>query len=430
MGQWEKRAEALKWESGRFSLPFTLFNKYSGVSLRNLKGIIKNRVSGVLKKIKREEKGLSFEKQRLYSHKLSSSVNRGPPVKRFSESSKKFISFLNNNGSSNNKRFLNNIRFSKLFFILFIMLFIFSLLLLLPACKKASSVIDNSSSGGPVFITVDDTFSGQQLDVPVNIECGGMVYEKKTTGGNLTFEIDKPEHCTIKVNFSNSLANKNDDYIPAVLENAGLQGEDNIHIDIVKKQDLNPKGYSWKDLIDAYRGRGRNGTNQVWVKQPKYWIVWDDNHVLDKYSDPRNNEVFNNIMKGFKAIQEYTNGFIKAPPRDKVEIRYDGTAPDYSINFTITKGRAYEKDWANSNDELIRSGAGAGPYAEVDTRGELVSSVQGGDNEAPVESVFMGDVVNSLDKIWGRFNYLKRETGSRIVLDGAYGHLYEIRKIK
>ncbi len=336
----------------------------------------------------------------------------------------KNISFLNNNGSS------NNIRSSKLFFILFILLFSSSLLLLLPACKKASSVIDNSSSGGTVYLTVDDTFSGQPLDVPVNIECGGMVYEKKTNGGNLTFEIDKPQHCTIKVNFSNSLANKNDDYIPAVLENVGLQAEDNIHIDIVKKQDLNPKGYSWKDLIDAYRGRGRNGTNQVWVTEPKYWIVWDINHVLDKYEDKYHNEVFNNIMKGFKAIQEYTNGFIKAPPRDKVEIRYDGMAPDYSINFTITKGRAYEKDWANSNDELIRSGAGAGPLDDVDTRGELVSSVQGGDNESAVYTVFDGFPMNDVDRIWGRFNYRKREPGSRIVLDGPYGHLYEIRKIK
>ena len=414
MGQWEKRAEALKWEGGRFSLPIVLLNKYSGISLRNLKGIIKNRVSGVLKRFKREEKGLSFEKQRLYSHKLSYSVNRGPPENRFSESSKMFNSFLNNNG------------FSKLFLILFIILFIFSF----SACKKASPVIDDSTKGGPVFITVDDTFSGQQLDVPVNIECGGMVYEKKTEGGMLKFDIDKPEQCTIKVNFSNSLANKNDDYIPAVLENAGLQGEDNIHIDIVKKQDLNPKGYSWKDLINAYRGKELDGLNQVWVTQPKYWIVWDINHVLDKYEDKYHNEIMNNIMEGFKAIEEYTNGFIRTPPRDKVEIRYDGTAPDYSINFTITKGRAYAKDWANSNDELIKSEAGANPkfnYGDF-VRAELVSSVQGGDNESACHSVFRSGDMNEIDKIWGQFNYYKRETGSRIVLDGPYGHLYEIRK--
>ncbi len=415
MGQWEKRTEAVKWESGRFSLPITLFNKFSGVSLRNLKGIIKNRVSGLLKRFKRGEKGLSFEKQRLYSHKLSSSVNRGPPVNRFSESSNKFISPLNNNS------------FSKISLILFILLFLSSLLLLLPACKKASSV-DNSPVGGPVYLRVDDTFSGQPLDVPVNIECGGMVYEKKTEGGNLTFEIDKPEQCTIKVNFSNSLANKNDDYIPAVLENAGLQGEDNIHIDIVKKQDLNPKGYSWKDLINAYRGKELDGLNQVWVKQPEKWVVYDPHHKLDEYKDKYHNEVMNNIMEGFKAIEEYTNGFIRAPSRDKVEIRYDGMAPDYSINFTITSGDAYEKDYANSNDELIRSGAGT--TARYDTSGELCASVQGGDNESAIITVFDGGhELNEVDRIWGRFNYKKREPGSRIVLDGSYGHLYEIRKL-
>ncbi len=420
MGQWEKKAEALKWESGRFSLPITLFNKFSGVSLRNLKGIIKNRVSGLLKRFKRGEKGLSFEKQRLYSHKLSSSVNRGPPVNRFSESSNKFISPLNNNS------------FSKISLILFILLFLSSLLLLLPACKKASSV-DNSPVGGPVYLRVDDTFSGQQLDVPVNIECGGMVYEKKTEGGNLTFEIDKPEQCTIKVNFSNSLANKNDDYIPAVLENAGLQGEDKIHIDIVKKQDLNPKGYSWRDLIDAYRGRGRNGTNQVWVKQPEKWVVYDPNHVLKGYSDPKHNEVFNNIMEGFKAIEEYTNGFIRAPPRDKVEIKYvEEKIPQGTIGFVITDGEAWELDDANSNDELIRSGAGANPKFNYGSTviAELVSSIQGGDNESACPSVFVEYEISDVDRMWGRFNYLKREPGSRIVLDGPYGHLYEIRKIK
>ena len=410
MGQWEKRAEAVKWESGKYSLPITLLNKYLGISLKNLKGIIKNRVSGVLKRIKRGGKGVSFEKQRLNSHKMSFSVKRGPPEKRFSESKSSFFIYKS---------------FSKVFLILFIILFIsfFS------ACKKASPV-DNSPVGGPVYISVDDTFSGQQLDVPVDIECGGMVYEKKTEGGMLKFDIDKPEQCTIKVNFSNSLANKNDDYIPAVLENAGLQAEDNIHIDIVKKQDLNPKGYSWKDLLNAYRGGVSPGINQVWVKQPEKWVVYDPHHVLKGYSDPKHNEVFNNIMEGFKAIEEYTNGFIRAPSRDKVEIRYDGMAPDYSINFTITSGDAYEKDYANSNDELIRSGAGCMYDNPGYMIGELCASVQGGDNESGSEPVFNTGKMTETDRIWGRFNYIKREPGSIMVLDGPYGHLYEIREIK
>ncbi len=425
MGQWEKRAEAVKWEGGRFSLPITLFNKYSGVSLRNLKGIIKNRVSGVLKKIKREEKGLSFEKQRLYSHKLSSSVNRGPPVNKFSESSNMFNSFLKNN------RFSNNKKFSKLFVILFIILFIFSF----SNCKKNNNITPHNDfipdpTGGPVTVCVRDTFDGGSLsNIPITFD-GTAHYEGKTDGsGCFTFEINSPVSGNLKINFSNSETSRNHDYIPSVYEGIAFSGDNNINIDIVKKQDLNPKGYSWKDLIEAYRGRELDGLNQVWVTEPKYWIVWDDNHVLDKYSDPRNNEVFNNIMKGFKAIQEYTNGFIKAPPRDKVEIRYDGMAPDYSINFTITKGRAYEKDWANSNDELICSEAGAPSYDTSDMIGELCASVQGGDNESAIYTVFDGFPMNDVDRIWGRFNYKKREPGSRIVLDGPYGHLYEIRKL-
>ena len=83
MGQWEKRVEAIRWEGGRYSLPIELLNKYSGVSLRNLKGIIKKRGNSFLNRIKRGRKGVSFEKQRLGSHKLSFSVKRGPPEKDF-----------------------------------------------------------------------------------------------------------------------------------------------------------------------------------------------------------------------------------------------------------------------------------------------------------------------------------------------------------
>ncbi len=63
---------------------------------------------------------------------------------------------------------------------------------------------------------------------------------------------------------------------------------------------------------------------------------------------------------------------------------------------------------------------------------KLCASVQGGDNEAPnIVSVVTGaNKITEYDKIWGQFNYYKRETGSRIVLDGPYGHLYEIRKRK
>ena len=139
-------------------------------------------------------------------------------------------------------------------------------------------------------------------------------------------------------------------------------------------------------------------------------------------------------MEGFKAIEEYTDGFIKAPSRDKVEIRHDGSAPDYSINFEITDEGAWAAEWANDYDEIIKSAGGATKYAEVDTRGELVSSVQGGDNEAPnVVSVVTGaNKITEYDKIWGKFNYKKREPGSRMVSPhwtdrNPYGFLFETR---
>ncbi len=38
--------------------------------------------------------------------------------------------------------------------------------------------------------------------------------------------------------------------------------------------------------------------------------------------------------------------------------------------------------------------------------------------------------INPIDKTWGRFNYQLREPGSSFVIDGQYGHMYEIRIYK
>ncbi len=105
-------------------------------------------------------------------------------------------------------------------------------------------------------------------------------------------------------------------------------------------------------IVGAYRGRGNGGLNQVWVTKPEKWIVYDPNNVLKQYSDPKNNEVFNNIMEGFRAIEDYTNGFIIAPSKDKVEINNDPnySLPDGAISFEITDGDAYAGDFVNSNN--------------------------------------------------------------------------------
>ena len=137
-------------------------------------------------------------------------------------------------------------------------------------------------------------------------------------------------------------------------------------------------------------------------------------------------------MQGFKAIQEYTDGFIKSPPRDKVEIRYvEEKIPQGTIGFIITDGEAWAFDEENSYDEIIRSGAGT--TARYDTSGELCASVQGGDNESYLTTIFDGgQKFKDIDKIWGKFNYKKREPGSRILSPqwgnlNPYGFLFETR---
>ena len=304
-------------------------------------------------------------------------------------------------------------------------LLILFLLFLFSACKSHN---DNPvSQSFSIRVYVSDTFDNGSLDnIPVTLECGGIVYDKVTRGGFTRIDLDNPANCTLKVNFSNQAGTQNSEYIPSVIENLTLTGGNDIRIDIVRKSYLNPEGYKWKDLIDAYRGRNKGGVNQVWTKQPSRWIVGDPNHVLDKYPDKYNNPIMDNIMKGFDAIQEYTNGFIIAPPRDKIEI-YNGTTPSGNvIAFEITDGRAYEDEDVNSNNEIYNSWAGTSGRSKEGTIMELTSSVQGGDNDSTV-GVFNTGKISPLDKTWGEFNYNKREPGSKIVLNGQYGHLYELR---
>jgi len=300
-------------------------------------------------------------------------------------------------------------------------------------CKKHNDIVN--PVGGPVRVYVEDTFTNSSLnDIPVTLECNGNVMEGKTSGGIVTFDLDNVYTCNIKINFSNSQASRDNDYVASVVERMGLTGGEDINIDIVRKDDINPSGYNWKELLNVYRGRDNRPdyTNQVWVKQPEKWVVYDPHGYLKQYADKKNNPIFNNIMKGFKAIQEYSNGFIKAPSRTEVEIRYETKHwVENGVFFEITDGRAYEADDENSNDEIIRSGAGARYTGCYDMFGELVSSVQGGDNEGgSFESVVGGTgYVTEIDKIWGNFNYYKRKPGDKFFLDGEYGHLYEVRKI-
>ena len=343
------------------------------------------------------------------------------------------------------------------FFIVVILFLLFSFV----SCKTEDDA-ENEPTSFKIYGRITDTFTGKPIsgvDVKVKVRNGGEYETESDENGNYELTVDRngieTQSFLLKVYYN--FSREKSDYIPSVLTKSGEESDEvssyanikedtKIDIDLVKKYDIFLKDTikylkerlsvdeetAIEEIILAYRGQELSGLNQVWVKKPEYWIVWDDNHVLDQYPDPKHNIVFNNIMEGFKAIEEYTDGFIKAPSRDKVEIRYEGMAPDYSINFTITEGRAYEKDWANSNDEIIRSGAGTGPSPSSDVYiEELTSSVQGGDNDGYV-GVFNKGSISKLDKVLGKFNYKKREPGSRILSPNwtdrnPYGFLFETR---
>ena len=297
-------------------------------------------------------------------------------------------------------------------------------------CGNGTSQI---SRGGEVVISVTSTFHGNSLNnIPVTFECVGFTYEAKTQGGISRVQLDDVKTCNIKINFANSQATKNENYIPAVIEETPLTGGENIEIDLAERNILNPNGqYRWKDLLDAYRGRDHiDGVNQVWTNQPSRWVVFDPNRILKGYPDPKNNPLFENIMAGFRAIEEYTNGFIQAPSRDEVEIRYtEEKFVNFMIAFVITDGEKWELDVGSTGGDILRSGAATDPGDGKSVIEMLTASVQGGDNKGNV-GVFNSGEIKPIDKTWGRFNYFKRKPGDKFYLNGPYGHLYEVRKIE
>ena len=292
------------------------------------------------------------------------------------------------------------------------------------ACSKTSPA---QPAGGTVRVRVTDTETGSALNnIPVTLDCYGEEFDAKTQGGIAKFEINAPKQCTLEVNMTNSQVRFNNAYIPSIVENIGLSGGEQIEIDIVREDYLNPNKHNWNYLLNAYRGKNNGGVNQVWVTQPDKWIVYDPHGYLKKYSDPKNNPIFNNIMEGFKAIEQYTRGFIKAPSPDEVIIKYkEEKIPNGAVGFIITDGEAWEMDDENSNNEIIRSGAGpTGHYTIIE---ELTSSVQGGDNDSDI-GVFNKGVIKLIDLHWGRFNYWKRKPGDVFRLHYKGYKIVEVRK--
>ncbi len=294
-------------------------------------------------------------------------------------------------------------------------------------CKKHNIV--PTPVGGPVHVYVTDTETDSPLDnIPISVNCGGQIYEGKTSNGMYKFDVSGPVHCDVKVNFSNSVQERDKERLPSITKQVAFVGNDDFNIDIVREAYLNPDGYNWRELLNAYRGN-LIGLNEVWTKRPDRFIVYDPHNVLKQYNDPKRNPVMDNIMKGFRAADEYSCGVVRAPSLDEIEIKYEKSHwSNGDMFFEITDGEAYEEEFVDNN-EIKRSGAGGGPYALTQNFvSEIVSSIQGGDNEGDVPCIFGANVhLTEQDKNWGRFNYKQREPGSQVVVDGEFGHLYEVR---
>ena len=335
-------------------------------------------------------------------------------------------------------------KYYHLFMFFFIILLIFSI-----SCKEQND--DDSNSDvilNYIYGKITDTFSGKPLSgVEIKIDYFVNFNDSEKTGeyigtsddnGNYEIMIGKERgYFKIYVNFDKALS----EYIPSVMQgdNAPLHlvgNEDGerveINIDIVKFKDLNPDGYDWIELLNAYRG-GNRGPNQVWTKRPDRFIVYDPHNVLKQYNDPKRNPVMDNIRVGFKAAEQYSCGVVKAPSLDEIEIRYEEAQwSDGDMFFEITDGDAYAAEFVDHH-EIKRSGAGGGPSPEpMNYVSEIVSSIQGGDNEGGAPSIFgINGHLTKQDKNWGRFNYKLREPGSYIALgtsnSNKYGFTYEIR---
>ena len=312
-----------------------------------------------------------------------------------------------------------------------------------------------------IYGKVTDTFSGKILSgVQVVVkDSNGNEYEVRSDEEGryevrLSYEYEEGEpgkdgaYIKIYYNFDHG----KEDYLPSVLTKNGGESKDSvstmfkverdteINMDLVKKDDLFLKEFiqeimeeagcdekeGIKGIMKAMRGGYNGARNCVWVTQPERWIIYDPLGKLKEFDDPKDNYIFRNIMEGFRAIEEYTDGFIKAPTKDKVEIIYDdGRTPDGALSFNITDGEAFEGEEINSNSEIIRSAAGAGWDGDIIQ--ELTSSVQGGDNDGYV-GVFNEGVIKQIDKVWGKFSYKKREPGSAVAYrEDLYDFPFETR---
>ena len=309
------------------------------------------------------------------------------------------------------------------------------LLAMLMACSGGSDSgnEDPQPQPGRIAGNVFNTHTGQPLSINITITGAGIQnIIVSDANGNYTSEELQPGVYTIMYNYPEP----NPEVIPSQLRNITLSGGIiNINIDLADVSTLFPD-QNYEGRIEFYRGRGNHGVNQVWVRQPDKWVIYDPNNELLNHP-----EYIDDIFEGFNKIERYTDGFLIAPDSlddpdfpGRIEIHYGYEEPgeDYTISF-YARGPPGEGESVNSNNQIYRSGATARPEDTENIHAELLASIQGGDSESnSFTGCFDSGEFTNDDLIWGKFNYILRKPGDVMVppSESQYeGLVYEIRLI-
>jgi hypothetical protein len=286
-----------------------------------------------------------------------------------------------------------------------------------------------------VTVNATDTFSGNTLSVDFTLEGCGQRLTGRT--GAATIQATPCARSVIRVNMTSDNQMSDDDYVPSIYDDLNISGSFELTTDLPRSAILfgaiEPK---W--TIEVYRGRRNAGLNQVWRTQPETWIVSDPNGILGG-GEPKLSSHFNNIMTGFAAVEDYTRGFIRAPPRESVEITTSRLgASGGQFVFTVNAGQEGPGAGSQIFDDVIVasfSRSRTESFTLGNLTGEMISSVQGGENESDsyINNGFRSRPINALDRIWGEFNYWKRKPGDKILPSGdntpsPFGFPVEFRK--
>lgn len=217
--------------------------------------------------------------------------------------------------------------------------------------------------------------------------------------------------------------------VPSVFERVDVRVATEVAVDLASASrlfdgpTLRP-GIEPKHLIETYRGRGNLGRNQVWRSQPRRYIVSDPFGRLSAFPDAKANAEFDYILRAFAAVNDYTNGYLRVPSQDEIEITSaDRSYTSYGAGeFVIRVASGGLESERLVGDEIVASWVQGNTNipGALTLQSEMVSAVQGGDSESePYGGHGMRNgPVNAIDRTWGLLNYWKRKPGDRMLPSG------------